>query len=149
ATTPGFTNRYLAHDGSTVNTQVVTSSSDTAAQKKSSWIVRQGLVTSALGCVSLESVDTPGSFIRQNGFKLVINANDGSKPFSEDATWCPQQSFDSTGSNALRSWNYPTRYFRHYSNTGYAAMDGGWNDFDASTDFTEDASWLISSSFQK
>ncbi|KAF5251084.1 hypothetical protein FANTH_3846 [Fusarium anthophilum] len=143
ATTPGFTNRYLAHDGSTVNTQVISSSSDTSTKQKGSWVVRQGLVASALGCLSLESVDTPGSFIRHSGFKLYINANDGSKQFSEDATWCPQQSFDSTGSNALRSWSYPTRYFRHYDNTGYAAMDGGWEDFDASTDFTEDASWLI------
>ncbi|KAF5696984.1 fungal alpha-L-arabinofuranosidase [Fusarium globosum] len=142
ATTPGFTNRYLAHDGSTVDTQVITSSSDTSTKQKGSWIVRQGLVTSALGCVSLESVDTPGSFIRHSGFQLYVNANDGSKQFSEDATWCPQQSFDSTGSNALRSWSYPTRYFRHYDNTGYAAMDGGWEVFDASTDFTDDASWV-------
>ncbi|KAF9781965.1 hypothetical protein IL306_012349 [Fusarium sp. DS 682] len=147
ATTPGFTNRYLAHDGSTVNTQVITTSSNTATQNKGIWVVRQGLVTSALGCVSLESVDTPGSFIRQDGFKLIIDAKDGSKQFSEDATWCPQQSFDSTGSNALRLWNYPTRYIRHYANTGYAAMNGGWNNFDASADFTEDASWLISTSF--
>ncbi|KAF5585445.1 alpha-L-arabinofuranosidase B [Fusarium pseudocircinatum] len=148
ATTPGFTDRYLAHDGSVINTQVITSSSDTSTKQEGSWVVREGLVTSALGCLSLESVDTPGSFIRHSGFKLYINANDGSKQFSEDATWCPQQSFDSTGSNALRSWSYPTRYFRHYDNTGYAAMDGGWEDFDAGTDFTEDASWIISSSFQ-
>ncbi|KAI1212003.1 Arabinosidase B [Annulohypoxylon truncatum] len=144
ATTPGYTTRYLAHTGSTVNTQVVTSSSTTALQQQASWTVRTGLGNS--GCVSFESVDTPGSYIRHYNFALQVGASDGTKQFNEDATFCPQAGLNGQG-NSIRSWGYPTRYFRHYSNVGYAASNGGVQTFDATTSFNDDVSWLVSTGF--
>lgn len=73
ATTPGYTTRYLAHTGTTVNTQVVTSSSTTALQQEASWTVVTGLGNSA--CYSFESVDTPGSYIR---YLLILFLSDRS-----------------------------------------------------------------------
>ena len=74
ATTPGYDTRYIAHSGSTVNTQVVTSSSATSLKQQASWTVRTGLGNS--GCYSFESVDTPGSFIRHYDFVLQLQGLD-------------------------------------------------------------------------
>ncbi|KAJ5281025.1 fungal alpha-L-arabinofuranosidase [Penicillium angulare] len=146
ATTSGYTDRYIAHTGTTVNTQVVSSSSSTTLKQQASWTVTTGLANSA--CFSFESVDTPGSYIRHYNFALLLNANDGTKQFYEDATFCPLSGLDGESTtNSLRSWSYPTRYFRHYENVLYAASNGGVQAFDATASFTDDVSWLISTGF--
>jgi len=144
ATTACCTTRYIAHTGTTVNTQVVTSSSTTALKQQASWIVRTGLGNSA--CFSFESTDTAGSYIRHYNFALLLNANDGTKQFYEDATFCPEAGLNGQG-NSLRSWSYPTRYFRHYANVLYAASNGGVQAFDAPASFNDDVSWVISTGF--
>ncbi|KDN68111.1 putative alpha-L-arabinofuranosidase B [Colletotrichum sublineola] len=144
ATTACCTARYLAHTGSTVNTQIVTSSSSTALKQQASWTVRAGLANS--DCFSFESKDAPGSFIRHYDFQLALNANDGSKQFREDATFCTQAGLNGQG-DAIRSWNYPTRYFRHYTNIAYIANNGGVHTFDAAASFNDDVSWVIGNSF--
>lgn len=144
ATTACCTTRYITHTGSTVNTQVVSSSSTTALKQQASWTVRTGLGNSA--CFSFESNDTPGSYIRHYNFGLLLNANDGTKQFYEDATFCPQAGLNGQG-NSIRSWSYPTRYFRHYNNVLYAASNGGVHTFDAAASFNDDVSWVISAGF--
>jgi hypothetical protein len=143
ATTSGYTDRYLAHTGATVNTQVVSSSSATALKQQASWVVRSGLGNSA--CVSFESKDTAGSYIRHYNFVLQVGKNDGTKAFKEDATFCPQSGLGGTGSS-IRAWGYPTRYIRHYANVGYAASNGGVHAFDAASGFNSDATWAIGTS---
>lgn len=140
ATTSGFTDRYLSHTGTVVDTQIVSSSSSSALKRQASWVVRSGLGNSA--CVSFESKDTSGSFIRHIDFKLQLGSNDGSKQFKEDATFCQQSGLKSPGSS-IRAWGYPTRYIRHYENTGYAASNGGVHTFDSATSFTADVTWVI------
>ena len=144
ATTSGYTTRYLAHTGSDVNTQVVSSSSSTSLKQQASWTVRAGLGNSA--CFSFESRDTAGSYLRHYNFELQLGANDGSKQFHEDATFCSQAGLNGQGSS-IRAWGYPTRYIRHYSNVGYAASNGGVHDFDATGSFNDDVSWVISTGF--
>lgn len=144
ATTPGYTDRSLAHTGSTVNTQVVSSSSTTLLKRQATWVVRAGLANSA--CVSFESKDTAGSFIRHYNFALLMQANDGSKAFSEDATFCPQAGFTGQG-NSIRAWGYPTRFIRHYNNVGYVASNGGVQTFDAAKSFTDDATWIVGAGY--
>ncbi|KAL7952300.1 alpha-L-arabinofuranosidase B, catalytic domain-containing protein [Trichoderma compactum] len=144
ATTACCTTRYITHTGSTVNTQVVSSSSATALKQQASWTVRAGLGNS--GCFSFESKDTPGSYIRHNNFALLVNTNDGSKQFAEDATFCPQAGLNGQGSS-LRAWGYPTRYFRHYDNVLYIASNGGVHTFDATGSFNNDVSFVTSAGF--
>ncbi|KAI1735232.1 fungal alpha-L-arabinofuranosidase [Xylaria scruposa] len=143
-TTPNFDTRYLAHTGSTVNTQVVSSSSATALKQQASWTVRAGLGNSA--CFSFESRDTPGSFIRHFNFVLQLSPSDGSKQFNEDATFCTQAGLNGQG-NSIRAWGYPTRYFRHFSNVGYAASNGGVHDFDNANSFNNDVSFVVNTGF--
>ncbi|KAI4653286.1 hypothetical protein J4E93_001048 [Alternaria ventricosa] len=140
ATTAGYTDRYLAHTGSTVNTQVVSSSSTALLKRQASWTVRAGLANSA--CFSFESKDTAGSYIRHFNFVLQLQSNDGSKAFKEDATFCPQAGFSGSGSS-IRAWGYPTRYIRHYNNIGDIASNGGVHDFDAAASFNADATWSV------
>ncbi|KAI5460775.1 glycoside hydrolase family 54 protein [Mariannaea sp. PMI_226] len=144
ATTACCTTRYIAHTGATVNTQVVSSSSSTALKQQASWVVRTGLGNSA--CFSFESKDTPGSFIRHSNYQLAVNANDGSKLFGEDATFCPQAGLNGQG-NSFRSWSYPTRYWRHFNALGYIASNGGPHDFDSATSFNDDVSFVVGASF--
>ncbi|EIN04645.1 family 54 glycoside hydrolase [Punctularia strigosozonata HHB-11173 SS5] len=143
-TTPGFDTRYLAHTGATVNTQVVTSSSSAALKQQASWSVRTGLGNSA--CFSFESVDTPGSFIRHSGFQLMLNANDGSKLFSEDATYCPHAGLNGQG-NSFQSWSYPARFVRHFNAIGYIASEGGFETWDATASYNDDVSFVVSAGF--
>ncbi|RSL65919.1 putative alpha-L-arabinofuranosidase B [Fusarium duplospermum] len=144
ATSSCCSTRYITHSGSSVNTAVVSSSSSTALKKQASWTVRTGLAFS--GCFSFESNDTPGSFLRHSAFQLQLDVNDGSKLFHEDATFCTQAGLNGQG-NSVRSWSYPTRYFRHYSNVLYIASNGGVHTFDAAALFNDDASFVIGAGF--
>ncbi|KAF6816125.1 alpha-L-arabinofuranosidase B domain protein [Colletotrichum sojae] len=141
ATTSCCTTRYLAHTGSTVNTQVVSSSSTTALKQQASWTVRTGLGNSV--CFSFESKDTPGNYIRHYNFALMVSANDGSKQFQEDATFCSQAGLSGQGSS-IRAWRYPTRYFRHYDNVGFVSSNSGVHTFDATGSFNDNVSWIVS-----
>ncbi|KAF8312395.1 alpha-L-arabinofuranosidase [Clavulina sp. PMI_390] len=142
-TTPGYTDRYIAHTGATVNTQVISSSSSAALRQSASWTVVTGLGNSA--CFSFESVDTPGSYIRHSNYELLVNANDGSKLFHEDATYCPNAGLSGTG-NSIRSWSYATRFWRHYNAILYIAANGGPHDFDATAVFNNDVTYLVETS---
>lgn len=144
ATTACCTTRFISHTGATVNTQVVSSSDAFATRLAASWNVVAGLGNA--GCYSFESRDTPGSFIRHSGFELFVNANDGSKLFHEDATFCPRAGLNGQGSS-LRSWSYPTHYFRHFNALLYAASNGGPSDFDTTTLFNDDVSFVITPAF--
>ncbi|KAK4544488.1 hypothetical protein LTR36_004059 [Oleoguttula mirabilis] len=144
ATTAGYTTRYVAHNGSAVNTEVVSSSSTTALKQQASWTVRTGLGNSA--CFSFESTDTTGSYIRHDNFVLLLNANDGTKQFYEDATFCPRTGLSGEGSS-IRAWAYPTRYWRHFDDLMYVAKEGGVDTFDATASYNDDVSFVISTGF--
>ncbi|KAG8624496.1 hypothetical protein KVT40_007563 [Elsinoe batatas] len=143
-TTPGYDTRYLTHTGATVNTQVVSSSSATALKQQASWTVRTGLGNS--GCYSFESIDTPGSYIRHNNFVLQLSASSSDKQFKEDATFCSLAALNGKG-NSIRAWGYPTRFIRHFANTGYIASNGGVHNYDATGSYNDDVSFSISASF--
>ncbi|KAI0179852.1 Arabinosidase B [Hypoxylon sp. FL1284] len=145
ATTRGYTTRYLAHSGSTVNTQEVSSSSSTALKQAASWKVRAGLSNS--DCVSFEAGDASGSYLRHYNFVLQVGRGDGSKQFNEDATFCPLAGLAGDDTTSIRAWGYPTRFLRHYDNVGYVARNGGVETFDAASSFNDDVSWLVSSGF--
>ncbi|KHN93674.1 Alpha-N-arabinofuranosidase Precursor [Metarhizium album ARSEF 1941] len=145
ATTPCCTTRYVAHSGAAVRTEVVSSSSSGQLKREASWVVRDGLGFS--GCVSFESVDAPGSFVRLSPERrLAVHPDDGSKGFREEATFCPEAGLAGRGSS-LRSWKYPTRYWRHFNNDMYGAGNGSPAYFDAHRVFNEDVTWEVGPGF--
>ena len=144
ATTPCCTTDYLRHDDS--DTKVVVSaisgSSSATDKSDSTWIVRAGLANSS--CVSFESANDSGQYIRHSNFELYIAANDGSSLFSQDATFCAQAGLNGQG-DSFQSVNYPTKYIRHYDYIGYIASDGGSNAWDSATSWSDDVSWVVAS----
>ena len=141
ATTPGYTDRYITHSGSSVVSSVISSSSSSTDKGNASWIVRNGLANSS--CVSFESRNTAGSYLRHSNYQLYLNANDGSSLFASDATFCPQAGQNGQGTS-FASANFSNRYIRHYNNTLYIASNGGSNSFDSATQWANDTSWLVS-----
>ncbi|MFF4209114.1 alpha-L-arabinofuranosidase B [Streptomyces sp. NPDC001796] len=141
ATTPCCTTDYLQHDTSDDNVvkAPVTSSSSSTVKGDATWIVRAGLANG--NCVSFESADTPGSYIRHYAFQLHLQPDDGTSQFAADATFCSKPGNSGTG-YSLRSFNYPAKYIRHYGFTAYIASDGGTNAWDTTSLWAQDTSWL-------
>jgi hypothetical protein len=142
ATTSCCTGDYIRHDDSDNNVVVspITSSSSSTEKGDASWIVRQGLANSS--CVSFESANKSGHYLRHYNFQLQLATSDGSSLFNQDATFCPQTSHNGQGMS-FQSSNYPDRYIRHFNYTVYIASNGGSHDFDATNFWNDDTSWNV------
>ncbi|MEY9835687.1 alpha-L-arabinofuranosidase B [Streptacidiphilus sp. EB103A] len=142
ATTACCTSDYVRHDDS--DSQVVISaisSASTATDKAdATWIVRAGLANSS--CLSFESANDPGQYLRHSNFQLYLVGTDNSTLFAQDATFCPQTGHNGQG-YSFQSVNYTTKYLRHYNYTVYLASDGGSNAWDSATSWSDDSSWLV------
>jgi hypothetical protein len=125
-----------------VDTAVIGNSSSATEKGNASWTVRTGLGNSS--CVSFESRNTSGQYLRHQNYRLYLQANDGSSLFAQDATFCPEAGHNQQGVS-LRSLNFPDRFVRHYDNIVYIAANGGSNTFDSSNAYADDVSWLVSS----
>ncbi|MCO6006899.1 alpha-L-arabinofuranosidase B [Actinoallomurus purpureus] len=140
ATTSCCTDRYIRHQNDQAITSVITSSSSSLDKDDATWIVHGGLANSS--CVSFESKNYPGDYLRHQNYQVYRQHNDGSSLFAADATFCPQAGKSGQGTS-LASYNYPDRYIRHYNNTVYIAGNGGSHDFDSSTSWADDVSWAV------
>ena len=120
----------------------ITSSSAKQDKGDSTWIVRRGLADSS--CVSFESRNSPGDFLRQQNFALHIQPFDGTAQNRSDATFCPQPGKNGKG-NSFHSVNYPTKYIRHSYGKVYIASDGdSKNLWDATALWSDDVSFIVS-----
>ncbi|WP_234021640.1 alpha-L-arabinofuranosidase B [Streptomyces sp. 351MFTsu5.1] len=144
ATTPCCTTDYLQHDTSDDKVVIapVTAASPAADKGDATWIVHAGLANA--NCVSFESANASGQYLRHYAFQLHLQPNDGSSQFAADATFCPKTGNSGTG-YSLQSFNYPAKYIRHYSFTGYIASNGGSNAWDTTSMWAQDTSWLAAS----
>lgn len=93
-------------------------------------------------CHTFESVKYPNTYLRQNSFKVLVAASDGSDKFAKDATWCTKSV--SGGVVVLESKGAPGRFLRNFDGLVYAANDGGGaNAFDAKAGFATDRAWVV------
>lgn len=138
---------YLSHDGTTIVARDVSPDSSDEHKQQASWTVRTGLGHE--GCLSFESVDTPGSYVLHSDSRLLLARDDGSKEFREGATFCTQEGLGrrSTNHHSIRSWAHPTKYIRLWDDVAYAASHGGANDFDSKAFYHDDASWEVKTGF--
>ena len=142
ATTPCCRSFYIRHDdrdNRIVITQI-TSGSAAAVKADATWIVRAGLADAS--CVSFESANDPGDYLRHFDFELYLDPDDGSSQFAQDSTFCPRAGNSGQG-YSLQSVNYPYKFIRHYDYVVYIASDGGTNPWDASALWPDDTTWLI------
>jgi alpha-L-arabinofuranosidase B-like protein len=84
----------------------ISSASSALDRADATFRVRAGLGDD--GCVSLESVNYPGSFLRHREFVIHLDRRDGSRLFDQDATFCPQPVRDGSAVT-LEAVNFPGR----------------------------------------
>lgn len=77
----------------------------------SRWRLVPGLADA--NAVSFESVGFPGYYLRHVNFKLVVNKNDSTAAFKNDATFYKANGLADAGWTSFRSFNFPDRYIRH------------------------------------
>jgi hypothetical protein len=142
ATAAGSTSNYITHDDTDdlVVTTPITASSTQQAKQDATWVEAPGLANP--GCVSFESINKPGSYLRHMNFQFHLQSNDGSTLFSQDATFCPQPGNSGQGTS-FQSVNFTTRYIRTFNNTVYLASNGGTNPWDDAATWATDTSWLV------
>ncbi|GIH10670.1 hypothetical protein Rhe02_87370 [Rhizocola hellebori] len=140
ATTAGVTDRYL---GPGVTTVVTSGSTDTVKRQHTFW-ARPGLADAA--CVSLESRNNPGQFLRHSGYRISQATNDGTALFAQDATFCVRAGLSGAGTS-LESKNFPGRYLRHINSEVYIANSSGANPWDNPANFAADATWSLSTAW--
>jgi hypothetical protein len=142
ATTSGYTGYYLRHQYNAAVMSSITSSSSALDKSDATWIVRRGLAGNS--CVSFESKNYPGDYLRHYNFKLLRQPDDGTTVFMQDATFCPATGNSGTG-YSFASYNYPAKYIRHYNLNVYVAGNGGSNAWDSATSWAADTSFLVTS----
>ncbi|MFC6593486.1 alpha-L-arabinofuranosidase B [Kitasatospora paranensis] len=142
ATTACCTSDYVRHDDADTNVVIspISGSSSATDKADATWIVRAGLADST--CLSFESANLPGQYLRHYNFQLHVAAGDGSALFAQDATFCPQAGHSGQGLS-FQSANFPGKYLRHYNYSAYIAADGGGNTWDSANAWSDDTSWLV------
>ncbi|UQU61743.1 AbfB domain-containing protein [Couchioplanes caeruleus] len=85
----------------------VTAASGATARLDATFTVRAGLA--GRGCVSLESVNFPGRFLRHRDFVIHLDVRQDDPLYAADATFCAVPRSGGT-SISLRAWNYPDRF---------------------------------------
>ncbi|NUR27681.1 MAG: alpha-N-arabinofuranosidase [Catenulispora sp.] len=143
ATTTCCTGDYIRHDDTDTKVVISAVSSGSTATDKgdATWIVRAGLANSS--CLSFESANKPGQYLRHYNYELYTAGDDGTSQLAQDATFCPKAGNNGQG-NSFTSVNYPSKYLRHYNYTVYIASNGGSNTWDSSTSWSADTSWVVS-----
>ncbi|MGM1063286.1 AbfB domain-containing protein [Saccharothrix sp. Mg75] len=132
-TTPGHTDRHLRHRDGLARTDVV--GDDTGRLDATFW-ARPGLADAA--CLSFESRNFPGRYLRHSGFRVRSDAADGTAGFAGDATFCARPG---SGGTALESRNLPGHFLRHRDEAVHVARPGGPNPWDTAEGFAADTTW--------
>jgi len=144
ATTACCTSDYIKHDDldDLVVIAPVTAGSPATDKQDATWVEAPGLANP--DCVSFESVNQPGSYLRHQNFQFHLQPFDGSTLFTMDATFCPMPGNSGQGVS-FESVNFPGRFIRHFDSTVYLASDGppGTNPWDTSTSWADDTTWVV------
>jgi non-reducing end alpha-L-arabinofuranosidase len=141
ATTPCCTGDYIRNMNGAAVIAPITSGSAEQDKGDSTWIVRRGLADPS--CVSFESRNNPGDFLRHQSSALHMQPFDGTTLNRSDATFCPRPGNSGKG-NSFYSVNYPTKYLRHYYGKIYISGDGdGANRWDNRAHWSDDTSFIV------
>ena len=142
ATNNGASSGYLKHDDSDdlVVVAPVTADSPSTDKQDATFVEAAGLANP--NCVSFESINKPGSYLRHQNFQYHLQPSDGSSLFSTDATICPATGNSGQGTS-FQSVNFPGRFIRNFNNVVYLAANGGSNPWDTATGWPVDTSWLV------
>jgi hypothetical protein len=116
---PGF---YIRHRNSYADLTGIGSELD---RLDASWNIVPGLGNAS--CVSFESRNYPGKFLRHSGFRLILSSYEDSVLFKNDATFCERPGRSDPALSSFESLNYPGYFLRHqdYQLKLHNATDAG------------------------
>ncbi len=143
ATTAGSTDRFVRHQNGVAAASVITSGSSDLDKQDATFTVRTGLTGGS--CISFESHNYPGSFLRQSNSQVVRADYDGTSTFAGDATFCPVPGNSGSGTSLL-SWSRPSKFLRFANGTVWVGQDGAGKSpaaQDTTAHFMSDTSWNI------
>ena len=66
-------------------------------------------------CISFESKNFPGFFLKNENFKIVLKPYDGSQDFAENVTFRKVPGLADENLTSFQAYKYPNRYIRHYN----------------------------------
>jgi hypothetical protein len=106
-----YPSHYVGETNSLGYIKQVDASSSAVDKNSATFKVVPGLANQQ--CISFESVNVAGTFLRHQGYRLKANQNDNTALFQADATFCPKPGLAGSNSVSFASFNYPNRYIRH------------------------------------
>ncbi|MEV4708829.1 AbfB domain-containing protein [Actinoplanes sp. NPDC049316] len=103
----GLTGYRVRHRDFRARIDRIAATSSSLDRADATFTVRAGLAGS--GCVSFESVNYPGSFLRHRDGGIRLEPRDGTARYAADATFCPEAG-RRANTVLLRSQSHPDRY---------------------------------------
>jgi hypothetical protein len=129
----------LRHQNYVAKTSTITATSPATDLKDATFNLVPGLADDS--CYSFEAVNFPGYYLRHANFQVLLNQNDNSALFSDDATFCATTGHNGQGVS-WQAYAYEDHYLRQYQGNVYIGADGGPRVGDAATNWAADTSWL-------
>lgn len=102
-----YLDRFIRHRNSLGFTEPIT---DDLARADSAFRIVQGL---AGKCISLESRNYPGQFLRHQAWRIKLAPREDNDLFKNDATFCMMPGLASSAGVSLESVNNPQYFIRH------------------------------------
>lgn len=99
------------------------------------------------GYISFESVNFPGYFLRQSGFRIWLHRNDGSGIYNDDSSFKPMPAINSDQTMvSFQSFNFPDHYLAAHRDSPDQAWITTTNGIHAGWD-NQHHSWRVLSAF--
>jgi hypothetical protein len=143
AASAGSTDRYIRHQGGVGVASVITTGSSDLDKQDATFTVRPGLENGS--CVSFESYNYPGSYLRQLNGRVSRAASDGTSVFAGDATFCPVVGNSGSGVS-FASWSQNGKFLRLYNGGVWVSTDGGGKSQaaqDTASNWMADTTWNV------
>ncbi|MET9090901.1 AbfB domain-containing protein [Streptomyces cyaneofuscatus] len=126
---PKLAGQYVRHtsaDGGKVVNAPLSAASKQADRQDATWVIVPALAGRA-GCYSLESVRSPGHYLKADRLNLKVNIalDDRSAAFRETATWCPVKGQAGSGTSFQWGVGSPTRSLRDMGKALYVSQNYG------------------------
>ena len=131
--------RYVGHKDTVAVSSII---NDNASRKATTFIVRKGLADTK--CFSFESLNVPGSYLRQSKLTVRLEALVTSATFKGDATFCLRNPRTNSGVT-FESFSQKGKYLRAFDGGIYLAAKGGVNKWEKAASWETDVSWVVAS----
>lgn len=132
-------NGYVRHANGVGRVNDIFSSSSDLAKADATWAIVSGLAGS---CVSLESRNYRGYFLRHQNGAVFLQLRQDSAQFRQDATFCQVNGLADSSASSFRAFQFPNAYLRHASGVLHLADSDGSDLFRHDATFTTASPWL-------